>query len=870
MAVKGKALVGRKSSARIISKRTKLLSGKTGKSKEKAKGKDKEHAYDKPFIPIPSINGQIDAEITEDELGFFAEDIERASSFLMNLDEKGIARSKKEQERLHRLIKPQQRILDSGDDLPSIDSHSEDGESWSSGIEDDDGDVPIPSDDDYVSSPSNHTTHQKRVRRASDDEEMPYESMPRKRRKSWAWDSDEEEKGISRLPIKLQNGKIQKSEQKVILPDRDGQEESSAGELSNDENKESSIREDVSTGARFGRPAVLDVISIKSRKTRVQAAKEQMATICQDIIADPENSIGLLRRLHTFCLPQISTPTHPEPMPNDILIRRLALLSQLAVFRDIVPGYRIRPLTDKEKAEKVSQIVQRTREFEQGLVSVYQAYLRVLESELKGVFTSFLLLRSQFLIPYNEAKSELASTALQCICRLLTDLTHFNFRVNLMTAIVSRLSRKTWDEDSELCLKTLSSVLRNDAIGQASLEIVRTLNRMIKERRFNVHPNVMFCLLDLRLKSELGGVRASLSKADKEKSENAMSKGKVAARRAKGKPTAQPHLSKKAKKKLKEVKEIEDEMREANAEVDREERASLQTETLKLLFALYFRILKSDRPTPLLPAALQGISRFAHLVNIDFFRDLLQVLRERVSLVPKSEQTKEETVAELKKGSLISDAQGMHQRLHCIVTAFELLSGQGPTHARDYHLNISTDNFLCAGESLNIDLTDFINHIYALIIPLSSTSGIEEPVAGTKFSRGPDLEIRGDTSANMLFRALNLVFFPRFSSAKTPAWRSAAFAKRLLTASLHFPGSTASRTIKFVQSLFAKDPKLEALLSVEDRVTNGVYRPDIDDPQLCNPFATNLWELQVLSERHGDQEVRRLASELLHYSRQQD
>ncbi|KAL5533307.1 hypothetical protein ACEPAF_5083 [Sanghuangporus sanghuang] len=831
MAVKGKALVGRKSSARIISKRTKLLSGKTGKSKEKAKGKDREHAYDKPFIPIPSINGQSDAEITEDELGFFAEDIERASSFLMNLDEKGIARSKKEQERLHRLIKPQQRILDSGDDLPSIDSHSEDGESWSSGIEDDNGDVPIPSDDDYVSSPSNHTTHQKRVRRASDDEEMPYESMPRKRRKSWAWDSDEEEKGISRLPIKLQNGKIQKSEQKVILPDRDGQEESSAGELSNDENKESSIREDVSTGARFGRPAVLDVISIKSRKTRVQAAKEQMATICQDIIADPENSIGLLRRLHTFCLPQISTPTHPEPMPNDILIRRLALLSQLAVFRDIVPGYRIRPLTDKEKAEKVSQIVQRTREFEQGLVSVYQAYLRVLESELK-------------------AKGELASTALQCICRLLTDLTHFNFRVNLMTAIVSRLSRKTWDEDSELCLKTLSSVLRNDAIGQASLEIVRTLNRMIKERRFNVHPNVMFCLLDLRLKSELGGVRASLSKADKEKSENAMSKGKAAARRAKGKPTAQPHLSKKAKKKFKEVKEIEDEMREANAEVDREERASLQTETLKLLFALYFRILKSDRPTPLLPAALQGISRFAHLVNIDFFRDLLQVLRERVSLVPKSEQTKEETVAELKKGSLISDAQDMHQRLHCIVTAFELLSGQG--------------------ESLNIDLTDFINHIYALIIPLSSTSGIEEPVAGTKFSRGPDLEIRGDTSANMLFRALNLVFFPRFSSAKTPAWRSAAFAKRLLTASLHFPGSTASRTIKFVQSLFAKDPKLEALLSVEDRVTNGVYRPDIDDPQLCNPFATNLWELQVLSERHGDQEVRRLASELLHYSRQQD
>ena len=61
------------------------------------------------------------------------------------------------------------------------------------------------------------------------------------------------------------------------------------------------------------------------------------------------------------------------------------MLSQYAVFRDVIPGYRIRPLTDKEKAEKVGQIVQRQRDFEQGLVSVYQTYLLALEAEVKGV-----------------------------------------------------------------------------------------------------------------------------------------------------------------------------------------------------------------------------------------------------------------------------------------------------------------------------------------------------------------------------------------------------------------------------------------------------------------------------------------------------
>jgi nucleolar complex protein 3 len=105
------------------------------------------------------------------------------------------------------------------------------------------------------------------------------------------------------------------------------------------------------------------------------------------------------------------------------------------------------------------------------------------------------------------------------------------------------------------------------------LEIVRLLNRMVKERRFNVHPDVLSCLLHLRLKTELG-IRSSESKADKETTVKAHSKGKAAARRAQGKATDQPHLSKKLKKVLKEKKEIEREFREAEAEVDKEERAS--------------------------------------------------------------------------------------------------------------------------------------------------------------------------------------------------------------------------------------------------------------------------------------------------------
>ena len=118
-------------------------------------------------------------------------------------------------------------------------------------------------------------------------------------------------------------------------------------------------------------------------------------------------------------------------------------------------------------------------------------------------------------------------------------------------------------QSSELCLQTLSTVFRADLTGLASLEIVRLLNRMIKERHFKVHPNVLSCFLHLRLRTELG-VRSSDTHADKPDTQKQ--------NRMKGKKAAPVHLSKKAKKALKEQKEINKELREAEAEVDKEER----------------------------------------------------------------------------------------------------------------------------------------------------------------------------------------------------------------------------------------------------------------------------------------------------------
>ena len=54
----------------------------------------------------------------------------------------------------------------------------------------------------------------------------------------------------------------------------------------------------------------------------------------------------------------------------------MCALSMVLVFRDVCPGYRIRPPTEKELAMKVTKETQKLRDFEAGLLKMYQSFVR--------------------------------------------------------------------------------------------------------------------------------------------------------------------------------------------------------------------------------------------------------------------------------------------------------------------------------------------------------------------------------------------------------------------------------------------------------------------------------------------------------------
>jgi nucleolar complex protein 3 len=131
------------------------------------------------------------------------------------------------------------------------------------------------------------------------DEELPYELAGRPRAPS-------PKRTAERLPIKLGDGRIQSTGARAVAADSESEEEESEEDAMPVPVVIPRGVEDVATGARFGRPAVRDIVKQKSSKVRIESAKEQLASICQEIMAEPENSVSFqLPIRHTNLLTSI-------------------------------------------------------------------------------------------------------------------------------------------------------------------------------------------------------------------------------------------------------------------------------------------------------------------------------------------------------------------------------------------------------------------------------------------------------------------------------------------------------------------------------------------------------------------------------------
>ncbi len=118
------------------------------------------------------------------------------------------------------------------------------------------------------------------------------------------------------------------------------------------------------------------------------------------------------------------------------------------------------------------------------------------------------------------------------------------------------------------------------------------------------------------------------------------------------------------------TQEVEENVREAEAGRRKSELQKFQRSMAESMFLTYFRILKNHTPTGLLPAALEGIARWCHLINVEFMFDIVQTL---LALLQRS-------------------ALALAPALYCAITAFQVCEFRLNAHVCVY---LSFDVFVC-------------------------------------------------------------------------------------------------------------------------------------------------------------------------------
>nr|CAD7409092.1 unnamed protein product [Timema poppensis] len=444
-----------------------------------------------------------------------------------------------------------------------------------------------------------------------------------------------------------------------------------------------------------------------------------------------------------------------------ITVRKLAAVSLLEVFKDILPSYHIKEIA--QPGVKFKKTTLELQGFERELLRHYKSYLQKME-RLASIFQK----KKGHNNDLPQQIEKLGELAINCLCDLLVAHPYFNFSKNLVQMLVPFLNCRL-PSIRQTCAKCFKTVFRGDKRGQITLDIVRRINHLVKSRSHSVHCEVLSIFLVLRIKDV---------NLDKEK-EDEIKQKKFLTRKQK-----LLQLSKRERKRSKKLDELEKELLETKAEENKKSKGQSLTEITKFVFTIYFRVLKSAPSSKLLSITLEGLAKFAHCINLDFYHDLVEVLNRLVE----------------------EESLGYRAQLHCVQTVFTILSGQG--------------------DVLNIDPSRFYRHLYKNLLHIR---------AGRNHG---DLLIVLQTLDTVLIRRRR----------KISQQRVLAFTKRLATMSTQLLHNGALGCLALIKTVMQLNTSVDILLDPDSTIGQGIYFPELDEPEYCNANSTALSADQLFTE----------------------
>jgi hypothetical protein len=241
-------------------------------------------------------------------------------------------------------------------------------------------------------------------------------------------------------------------------------------------------------------------------------AKNIIGDICTTITSDPEKSFRKKREISGDTDDKVYNFSDLLSLlgHSNMQIVELAMLSCLLAFKDVLPGYRIRPASDADKDVIFKKETKRLRDYENAILGAYQRYLKFLDGKVAG------LKNPKKEISVWDLEAKVGLSALRCQCELLRAVPYFNYRTLLLNSIIVRSSQPE-KEITEVCCGTLDHLFKGDMEGEASFEAVRLIGKVIMACKYDVPAGLLRVLSAVKLRVHADAAKGVRRKAKQER-----------------------------------------------------------------------------------------------------------------------------------------------------------------------------------------------------------------------------------------------------------------------------------------------------------------------------------------------------------------
>ncbi|GAB5370700.1 hypothetical protein AAMO2058_001515700 [Amorphochlora amoebiformis] len=511
--------------------------------------------------------------------------------------------------------------------------------------------------------------------------------------------------------------------------------------------------------------------------TDVDLAKRVIAMVAESILEDPYRYV---HKMTFFTRLRNSSPS--------VKIKKLALLTQVEIMSDLIPGYKIVLPSPQELNKTVNKQLTKERKYEGVLLGQYSRLVKFLNNKAKAMRNK----------QFNRCGIWM------CVVRSLGRLLHrahlFNLRKDIINATIPLLNHPN-AQVRQIILESVVTLFKVDTCKESTLEVVRLISSYAATQGRSIRAEMLKTFLHLDLHKESFAARRG-GGGDK-RGGASLKSGKLTLKQRRALPKKGAVSGFDVRKFNREIdSKLEKDLKESMAVIDPKHRHRIDTQLISHVFTTYFRVLKKFPNSKALPVVLTGIAKFGNLINIDLVMDLLECLK---SLLASSvgESTPTSSTSHSKNSNL--SFQGVVQ---CLIAVFDIL--------RNHH------------GVVDVDLMEYYTTMYEAINQMASMDNVRY--------------------VGLVIRCLSgMLMVPNL-----PKQRVLAFCKRLLMASLHLPPYAALGVMHLVNRVGSRYPYVSDLFDSEEGGQSGIsgYQMELPDPDHANASQAVGWESTLVGSSY--------------------